>query len=388
MTLKSSYTTKYASIRGDCGFFCVAAVCAQEPDPEKLFRDAQLAQQAGNNEFAVQKYQELLNSHPEVVAARANLGIALAALGRYDEAIEQDKAALLLVPGNRDLRMNLALAYYKGQKIPEAADQFSSLLQEDPKNARVAMLLGDCYVRLGKDDQAIVLLTHFEDADPENLTIAWTLGSALIRTGHTREGLQRVDKVAAKKAMPEVYALAAETHLRLEEFEAARQYADLAVKVDPNFPGVNTLSGLVREYSGDLEGAEAAFRAAIFQKPDDFEAHLRLGSVLYQQRKLDEAQKQLERALEIDPSSSYARFELAKVQNAQGQTQAALKNFETVAQAIPQWLPPHVELAALYFKLKRPEDGAREKQIVDRITEEERQKKVKSPVISPQLPSR
>jgi tetratricopeptide (TPR) repeat protein len=117
---------------------------------------------------------------------------------------------------------------------------------------------------------------------------------------------------------------------------------------------VNTLSGLVREYSGDLGGAQEAFRRAIAQKPDDFEAHLRLGSVLYQLRKLDEAQTQLELALQIDVASSWARF----------------------------------ELAALYFKLKRPEDGAREKQIVDRITAEECQKKTKSGVISPQLPSR
>ena len=92
--------------------------------------------------------------------------------------------------------------------------------------------------------------------------------------------------------------------------------------------------------------------------------------------------------MQIDPTSSHARFERAKVQSAQGQTRAAPKNLEAGAQAIPEWSPPHVELAALYFKLKRPEDGAREKQIVDRITEEERRKKTKSPVISPQLPSR
>jgi outer membrane protein assembly factor BamD (BamD/ComL family) len=53
--------------------FCGAKVCAQEPNPEQLFRDAQQAQQSGNNELAVQKYQELLTAHPEVVAARANL---------------------------------------------------------------------------------------------------------------------------------------------------------------------------------------------------------------------------------------------------------------------------------------------------------------------------
>ena len=368
--------------------FCVLAVRAQEPNPEQLFREAQQAQQSGNNELAVQKYQQLLSSHPEVVAARANLGIALAALGRYDQAVAQDTAALQLVPGNRDLRMNLALAYYKGQKFAEAADQFASLLQEDPQNVRVAMLLGDCYVHLGKDTEAISLLMPFEQADPGNLTIEWTLGSALIRTGRTREGLVRVDKVAAQKPVPEVYALAADAHMRLEEFDDARRYVELALKADPNFPGLNTLSGLVKEYSGDLDGAQEAFHRAITQKTDDFEAHLRLGSVLFQQRKLDEAQSQLERALQIDPTSSYARFELAKVQNAQGQTEAALKNFEAVSRAIPEWLLPHVELAALYFKLNRPEDGAREKRIVDRISEEERQKKMKSPVISPQLPSR
>jgi tetratricopeptide (TPR) repeat protein len=151
---------------------------------------------------------------------------------------------------------------------------------------------------------------------------------------------------------------------------------------------VNTLCGLVREYSGDLGGAQEAFRRAIAQKPDDFEAHLRLGSGLYQLRKLDEAQTQLELALQIDVAASWARFELAKVQKAQGQAQVALKNVEAVALAIPEWLPRHVELAALYFKLKRPEDGAREKQIVDRITEEECLTKTKSGVISPQLPSR
>jgi predicted TPR repeat methyltransferase len=63
-------------------FFCAAGMSAQERNPEAVFREAQQAQQAGNNELAVEKYQELLKANPEVVAASANLGIALAALGR------------------------------------------------------------------------------------------------------------------------------------------------------------------------------------------------------------------------------------------------------------------------------------------------------------------
>ena len=55
---------------------------AQQLSPEQVFLDAQRAQQSGNNELAIHKYQQLLASHPEVVVARVNLGIALAALGR------------------------------------------------------------------------------------------------------------------------------------------------------------------------------------------------------------------------------------------------------------------------------------------------------------------
>jgi hypothetical protein len=63
-------------------FFCTVAVRAQQLSPEQVFLDAQRAQQSGNNELAIHKYQQLLASHPEVVVARVNLGIALAALGR------------------------------------------------------------------------------------------------------------------------------------------------------------------------------------------------------------------------------------------------------------------------------------------------------------------
>jgi hypothetical protein len=34
----------------------------------------------------------------------------------------------------------------------------------------------------------------------------------------------------------------------------------------------------------------------------------------------------------------------------------------------PDWLEPHVELAALYDRLRRPEDGAKERQIVDSLS--------------------
>jgi tetratricopeptide (TPR) repeat protein len=46
------------------------------------------------------------------------MGASLAALARYDEAIDQYPAALEQIPSNSELRLNLALAFYKKGALP------------------------------------------------------------------------------------------------------------------------------------------------------------------------------------------------------------------------------------------------------------------------------
>src|SRR5256885_12329852 len=79
---------------------CVYVAHAQNADPSQTFQEAQKSQQAGDNAAAVEKYKELLAVHPEVVAAHANLGVALSALGRFDEAITEYHIALSEAPGS------------------------------------------------------------------------------------------------------------------------------------------------------------------------------------------------------------------------------------------------------------------------------------------------
>ncbi len=364
------------------------AAFPQTPDPQQIFREAFEAQQRGDAALAARKYEQLLKLRPELTAAHANLGVVLVSLGRYDEAIAQYQAALQQAPGNRDLRLNLALAYYKKDDLPEASRHFQSLLQESPGNARVALLLSDCYMRMGGHDAEIIsMLTPLERADPGNLEIAWPLGAALVRAGRTREGLERVEKVAEQKHLPAAYLMAAEADLRLEAFDEARRHLEEARRLDPHLPGLDTLSGMIYDFNGEPKNAAAAFEAALKANPDDFQAHLRLGAIQYLQRKLEPARQHLVRALELQPDSSVARYELARVESAQGNSAAAVSELERVVREDPEWLPPHVELAALYFKLKRPEDGARERKIVDRLSAEARERQTASPLVSPTLPS-
>jgi thioredoxin-like negative regulator of GroEL len=176
------------------------AISAQEPGPEQLFEKAQRAQQAGDYPTALQYYEEILKTHPEVVAARANLAAVLTSQGRFDDAVEQYQQALKQVPGNRDLRLNLGISYCKKLEYSAAAAIFDPLHREDSNDLRVALLLSDCYSHVGRDSDTVSLLAPFEAADPQNLAIEWSLGSALIRSGQAEEGLKRIEKVAKQVA--------------------------------------------------------------------------------------------------------------------------------------------------------------------------------------------
>ena len=108
--------------------------------------------------------------------------------------------------------------------------------------------------------------------------------------------------------------------------------------------------------------------------PQDFDAQLGLGAVLHTTRDLAGAREHLQRALQLKAGSVVARYEWARLERTEGQVEAAVRDFEKVVQQDPTWAQPHVELAALYFRLNRQEDGEKERAIFDRLTAEHQKK--------------
>jgi tetratricopeptide (TPR) repeat protein len=341
-------------------------------DPERLFREAVSAQQRGDNALAVQQYRRVVETRPDFFSAWVNLGVALVQLKQFPDAIESYKRALALDPKNRDVQLYLALAYLKNRDEFGASAELEKLAKADPKDLRVAILLGDCYLQLGEYDRALTLLAPLAKMAGDNPDFLWVFGSVLISNGRLREGVALVERVAQQTQAADAYLLAGRTLFRLNEFERARDSLETAVRLNPNLPGVYTALGLAREKMVDNQGAMEAFRKGLEREPNDFEANFGLGSILYYERDLEAARTHLDRALRIDPSAILARYEMALVEKAAGQIEAATADLETIVKADPNFLNAHVELATLYFRLKRVEDGARERQIVDRLSEAER----------------
>ena len=352
-----------------------AVIAAQEPNPDRLLKQAIEAQQHGDFSAAIRDYRKILELRPNEVEAKVNLGAALAHVGQFDEAITLYRSALMSLKEKNPVLLNLALAYYKKGDFENAREQFEILHDAQPNALQVVILLGDCDVRLGKTDAAVNLLEPLESKYSQNMDFEYVLGSALINAkGRRREGVARMEKVAKANSGADSYMIAGATLLQLNEYEQARQDLEQALRLKPTLPGLYTLVGTARDKTGDVDDAETAFREALKTNPDDFEANLYLGAILYKRRDIAEAKGYLDRALRLKPADSMARYEAAMLKSTSGDYETATRELELLVKDDPEWLEPHVELATLYYRLHRPEDGAKERQIVDSLTAKQQER--------------
>lgn len=359
---------------------CVTVCAAQQTqDPDRLLSEAMQAQQSGNYQQAIAEYRQFLELRPGNIEAKVNLGAALSRVGRFDESIAIYSSVLSSLKDTNQVlvdkvRLDLGLAYYKKGDLGKAREQFAALHQASPDSVQAAILLADTQTRLGDAESAMSMLEPLEAANSSNPDFEYELGLAMIKSGHRREGVARLEKDGELGHSADAYMLAGATLLDLNDYPQARHDLEIAVQAAPKMPGLQTLVGMARDKTGDQKNAEPAFRLALQENADDFEANLYLGALLYKQRHLDEAKVYLDRAVQLKPRDTMARYESAMLKSTSGEYAAAAEELEGVVKDNPDWLEPHVELTSLYYKLHRPADGAKERAIVDRLTAEQQSK--------------
>jgi tetratricopeptide (TPR) repeat protein len=340
---------------------------APSTDIEKLVRDGISAQQRGDFNTAIEEYRKALDADPGRVDVRANLGASLADSGQLDAAIAEDERALAAAPHNAGLRKNLGLAYYKKGDMAHAHDQFEKVRAARPSDVATAVLLGYTDIKLNKGADAAAMLAPLEAGRESDFDFEYVLGYAYILSGKDTEGLPRMEKVAQATQSAEAYVIAGNVRLHRREFHEARKDLDAAMALTPTFPGLATMAGQARDALGDTEAAQPCFESALRQDPRDFVANLYLGSMLVKQRDFERARPLLEMALRLLPTAPLARLQMAKLNGMTGRYAEAAATLEDLEKSDPNWLDPHVELAPIYYKLHRPEDGQREREIVEKI---------------------
>lgn len=282
-------------------------------------------------------------------------------------SIQSLRQAVAQSPSNIALRLQLAAAYFQLGDLEHARREYQAAHEAEPDNLQAALGLAYAYVKLGRNEDAVNLLAPLEPGHTSNLDLEYMLGYAEIEAGHAAEGIPRMETVAHARNSADAYLIAASARIYLKQYPLAKADLEAAKALNPNLPGLQTLLGHADYALGDLQAAAAAFQQALRQNPRDFAANLYLGSIRLGQGDFADARPLLELALQLGPNVPLARMQMAKLDAMTGQSQKALQALEALEKDLPDWLDPHVELASLYYKLHRPADGAREREIVAKL---------------------
>lgn len=273
--------------------------------------------------------------------------------------------------GGTAARLAEAREYLAKGDVNHARQEAEMLHSQSPGDLPVAILLANCYIKLGRADDAVNVLKPLEAGNAANSELEYSLAFAMMQSKGDAESLIRMEKVAGAIRSAKAWTAAGTLRMHRDEFEKAKDDFDQALALDRSVPGLNTMAGIVRYALQDPDGAFPFFQAALQADPRDFEANLYDGLYRMQKGEFVEARALFEMALELQPESPLARVKMAQLDGMTGKYTEAVTALEKLEKETPNWLDPHVQLASLYYKLHRPEDGQRERGIVERIEAEQ-----------------
>lgn len=127
----------------------------KHPTPESKLFLAELCSQSNDDAQANTIYQELLVTNPDHVVALNNHAMALARVGKFDDALRHARHAVSLVPGNGQLLDTLGwITYLQGETAPASA-LLRKAVELSPKDPSILFHLGMACSRQNQDLEAL-----------------------------------------------------------------------------------------------------------------------------------------------------------------------------------------------------------------------------------------
>lgn len=225
-------------------------------------------------------------------------------------AIAKLTKARQLRPGHPQTIRNLATAYalagdndgaettLSSGLAEAAADTGVHILSEALRTVRANKALA--LVEAKKYDEAIVAYVELTKQDPESHDLWMGLGNSYYSRASTKTEPARTD--AAKKA----------------DYKAAADAYSKAYQLKTTDMNVAFNAALSYQNAGEVGMAEALWRTVLKATPNDPDALSSLGSILADEKKYDEAQAALQRAVELKPEEKVFFRQLAAVYSKQG----------------------------------------------------------------------
>jgi protein O-GlcNAc transferase len=297
-----------------------------------------VAHQRGRNDVAVELITRAIVQSGRVPAFHNNLGNALKAQGKLQEAIACYQQALSHGPNYVEAHYNLGIALHGIGRLDEAVASYRRALHYRPEHAAANNNLGNALQEQGKLDDAV---TAYQRA------------------------------LALKPSYAEAYGNLANVRKAQGALDDAVTFYARALALKPDHAEALNNLGIVLLEQGKPNEAAALFQKALTLKPDYALAHSNLGDALQEQGNPTDARIAYSQALSADPDLAEARLgtaiasiplfadSVAESQNAPDSFMRALNELAAWSRTRPGKLGKSVGSHQPFYLAYRPSDVTR-----------------------------
>jgi tetratricopeptide (TPR) repeat protein len=294
------------------------------------------------------------------------LGSLQAKQGKRSEAATTLRAALRLNPDYLPARLKLAESLLLAGEIDASGAVYSEIVKKSSDVAeayyglgRIAVKRGDPTAAAGSFRKACALFPTYGAAH-------YALAQVEVKLGNIEESQKQLILFTKNKTIvPPVddplrdemrkLDMAGRSHLergfQLEQVgrvQDAIAETEQALRLDPSLVRAHINLIILYGRTGNLAKAEEHYQAVVKLNPNGFpEAHYDHGVLLAEGGKLDEAEKEYRRALEIDPTYADAHNNLGYLLERQGRLAEAATEYRKAIEAKPDSRQAHFNLGRI-----------------------------------------
>lgn len=268
---------------------------------------------AGRAADAIREFELALQRRPALVAAHLGLGNALALAGRNEEALERYEKALELRPRLPEGEFAAGFALARLGRTREAEKRYRRALVMRPDFAAAWINLGSLLRDECREAESEAALRRAVELRPD-LISGWVNLALLERDRRKPEAAEANLRRALALNPNQVETLVAWCQFRAAERDVAgaREWMRWALARNADFDEAVNMHGIVLHLEGRFEEAVCVFERA--EELGNRAAASNRGNSLLDLGNMEEALKAHEAAVERDPASAGAKYNLALTQ--------------------------------------------------------------------------
>jgi len=335
----------------------VDEVLAQSPgQPDALGLKAELLLAQGNADAAKQALGELVRAQPENSQPRFVLVSLLIDEKRFDDARTELEAMRKAAPRDARSRYLEAMLQFRQGNAAKAKEAMLEMLKVMPNHPQAELLAGAIELQHRSFDAAENHLRKVLARNPESVVARRLLVAAYLGSGQPGKAEEALEP-ALKRAPgdPVLLRLAGETALAGGDFARASQLYEQAAARDKDNPALRTRLAQARFATGDTDEALKDLEAASAMDAGQYQADLALILAYVRKSEYDKALAAAATLEKKQPTNPLTFNVKGSVQLRKGDRKSARASFERALELKPDYLPAAANLARLDLADKQPE---------------------------------